>query len=58
MAAEFRPSRPDPEHRKCSRCRRVFTAGTVPVPTVDGLLICRDCRPPAPAALALELPDA
>lgn len=41
---EWHPRRPDPEHRKCSSCRRTFYAGSVPAPFDDGRLICRDCR--------------
>lgn len=48
--AEWRPRRPDPEHRKCGRCRRTFYAGTLPPSgpvrsgPFAGTYLCRDCR--------------
>lgn len=56
---EWRPRRPDPEHRKCGRCGRTFYAGTLPrhgperAGPYAGSYICRDCRdamtsPPSP----------
>lgn len=47
---EWRPRRPDPEHRKCGRCRRTFYAGTLPPDgpvrsgPFAGTYLCRDCR--------------
>lgn len=44
---DWKPSRPDPEHRKCSICVRVF-AGFAPAPDAQGPYagkrVCRDCR--------------
>lgn len=45
---EDRAPRPDPDHRCCWGCGRVFAAGYVPARDSQGpyagRLICRDCR--------------
>lgn len=47
---QWRPRRPDPEHRKCGACRRTFYAGTLPHTGPEkygpfaGSYVCADCR--------------
>ncbi|KKO87260.1 hypothetical protein VH15_05895 [Corynebacterium ulcerans] len=43
-SGEYRPYRRDPEGRRCNHCNRVFAAGCVPVPYLDGTRLCTDCR--------------
>lgn len=48
IGTQWRPNRPDPEHRRCHVCERVFVAGGVAAPMESGPYkgrrVCRDCR--------------